>query len=130
MPMKHLAIVALLLSGSALAGPVYKWVDEKGRTHYSDKPVASAKKLEVKAPGAAQAAKDAANADETEGARARNCQQKKDQLLTYKNAASVKEVDSLGNEKEFTADEKVKLIERTQQQISQLCEAQTAAEGS
>ena len=45
-------------------------------------------------------------------------------MLTYQNAASVKEVDSLGNEKEFTADEKLKLIERTQQQIGQLCVAQ------
>ena len=34
----------------ALAGSVYKWVDENGVTHYSDQPHENAQKVELKAP--------------------------------------------------------------------------------
>lgn len=42
--------VALLLAGAAASAQVYKWVDAKGVTHYSDTPPAS-KQAEVKAYG-------------------------------------------------------------------------------
>ncbi len=37
----------LLASTASLAATIYKWVDEKGVTHYSDQPHESAKKMEV-----------------------------------------------------------------------------------
>ena len=43
-----LPLVALwLISASAMAATVYKWVDEKGVTHYSDQPHPDAKTVEV-----------------------------------------------------------------------------------
>jgi len=44
------SIAALLLSASAAHAQVYKWVDEKGVTHYSDQPPppAAKRKVEVK----------------------------------------------------------------------------------
>lgn len=33
------AILALLGSGAALAGDIYKWVDADGNVHYGDKPI-------------------------------------------------------------------------------------------
>jgi len=51
---KRLLIVLLLFVGAAMAGGVYKWVDEHGRTVYSDKPPPgkSARQMEVPAaPG-------------------------------------------------------------------------------
>jgi hypothetical protein len=42
-----LAFAAAGLSGTAAAGTVWKWVDEKGVTHYSDRPVPGATKIEV-----------------------------------------------------------------------------------
>ena len=43
-----LALAAPVLSGTAQATDVWKWVDEKGTTHYSDQPVAGATKIEVR----------------------------------------------------------------------------------
>lgn len=46
--------VALLLAGAAASAQIYKWVDAKGVTHYSDTPPAS-KQAEVKAYGGGRA---------------------------------------------------------------------------
>jgi len=43
-----LALAAPVLSSTAAATDVWKWVDEKGVTHYSDQPVAGATKIEVR----------------------------------------------------------------------------------
>lgn len=43
-----LALAAPVLSSTAHATDVWKWVDEKGITHYSDQPVAGATKIEVR----------------------------------------------------------------------------------
>jgi hypothetical protein len=43
-----LALAAPLLSSTAAATDVWKWVDEKGVTHYSDQPVVGATKIEVR----------------------------------------------------------------------------------
>ena len=43
-----LALAAPALSSTAQAADVWKWVDEKGVTHYSDQPVAGAVKIEVR----------------------------------------------------------------------------------
>lgn len=40
----------LLACPLALAGPVYKWVDENGVVHYSDQPHENAEKIHVAAP--------------------------------------------------------------------------------
>jgi hypothetical protein len=42
-----LALAAPLLSGTVAAREVWKWIDEKGITHYSDQPVPGATKIEV-----------------------------------------------------------------------------------
>ena len=80
----------LLLAGVASAGQVYKWTDDKGRVHYSDKPVPKAQKLDVRAPGAAPLAPPSS---ESEGGapntRAEDCKRMADQLVTYKSAARV-----------------------------------------
>ena len=39
-----------LASALALAGTVYKWVDENGVVHYSDQPHPNAEKVQLKAP--------------------------------------------------------------------------------
>jgi len=48
-PMRRLLIVlttlVALLSSIAVAAPLYKWVDDQGNVHYSDKPQPGAKKI-------------------------------------------------------------------------------------
>lgn len=50
-----LALAASGLSGTASASDVYKWVDERGVTHYSDQPVPGATKIEVRSGNISQA---------------------------------------------------------------------------
>lgn len=128
--MKRGMLVLMLLCGVAHAGAVYKWTDEKGRVHYSDKPVASAQKLDMGKKDPSIAASEASKPDDAEAAAARRaeaCQRKKDQLFTYENAASVTEIDSLGNKKEFNAEQKQRLIDLTRQQIAEYCSPEPGA---
>jgi hypothetical protein len=50
------ALAAAGSSGAAAASDVWKWVDEKGITHYSDQPVPGAVKIEVRAGNIASSA--------------------------------------------------------------------------
>jgi len=117
--MKRVSGLLLLMLGfAAQAAQVYTWTDEKGRVHYSDKAVPSAKKIEVNPPGSAQAAEaEGSEADK----RAKACQAKREQLDTYQKASRVIERDSLGKEKEFTEAERQQLIARVQQQANEAC---------
>ncbi len=45
--MRRWIFLAALLSTAALAGPAYKWVDENGQVHYSDRPRPGAETLEL-----------------------------------------------------------------------------------
>lgn len=123
--MRHRQLACVLLlafaAGTAGAGKVYRWVDAQGKVHYSDRPDGG-KAVEVR-PGVTStvpAAKPGADAAADEQ-RAALCTQKREQLATYKNASRIVEKDSLGNEKEFSAEEQLKLIEKTEQDIKALC---------
>jgi uncharacterized protein DUF4124 len=55
------ALAAAVLSSTAAATDVWKWVDEKGTTHYSDQPVAGASKIEVRTGNVVETAPAAAS---------------------------------------------------------------------
>jgi hypothetical protein len=50
-----LALAAAGLSSTASAADVWKWVDEKGITHYSDQPVPGATRIEIRTGNVAEA---------------------------------------------------------------------------
>ncbi len=122
---------ALLLSGLcavAQAGDIYKWVDAKGSFHYSDLPQAGWTRVGDR-PGTASATigDDAdSNGDERVQAlaRATDCARKEEQLKTYRNAMRIVERDSLGGEKEYSNEEREKLIAQTEQAIASGCTEQ------
>lgn len=117
--MKRLSVLLLLLcSGPLMASAVYKWTDKNGRVHYSDKPVHNAEKVKAKTGTAAPANPEA----ETERAkREAECKQQREQLDVYQSAARLVERDNLGNEREYTAEDKQRLIQRTQEKIKAVC---------
>jgi hypothetical protein len=121
------ALLLALAAMTAQAAEVYKWTDEKGRVHFSDRPVASAKKIEVKPPANTA---PPGPADDDAARIARECEARREQLLTYQKAARVIERDSLGNEKEFSEAERQQLITRTQAQIAQYCSGTPAPQQS
>ncbi|HKU14521.1 MAG TPA: DUF4124 domain-containing protein [Steroidobacteraceae bacterium] len=57
-----LAFAAAGWSGTAASSTVYKWVDEKGVTHYSDRPVPGATRIEVSTGSASSHANAAPDA--------------------------------------------------------------------
>ena len=46
--MKYLVCLFILISSSAYAGSIHKWVDEEGNTHYGDAPPASVTTKELR----------------------------------------------------------------------------------
>lgn len=72
---KSLAILLLLVAGSALAGEIYKWTDADGTVHYADQPLGvDAERLNIKSKATdrdspeRQAASRAAENEEPESA--------------------------------------------------------------
>jgi hypothetical protein len=98
----------------------YRWTDDKGRTHYSDVQAPKSEVVDVK-PGSG-VVKAVANTGDT-AAKLQDCQRRKDQLATYNSADKVSETDALGNTRTYTAEEKIKLVARTQLQMEQACTA-------
>ena len=56
-----LPLALSLMSGAAVAATVYKWVDERGITHYSDQPHPQAQELEVQPKNLVSAPTDQAS---------------------------------------------------------------------
>lgn len=117
--MKKIAgALLLVLVYAAHAGEVYTWTDERGRTHFSDKPVPSAKKIVVKTPGGNPGP---ITGEDPASQRARECQNKKDQLQNYERAEKIVERDSLGKDHEYTPEQRKQLLDRTRQQMDEAC---------
>ncbi|MDP3856900.1 MAG: DUF4124 domain-containing protein [Stagnimonas sp.] len=114
-------LLALLLAtpGQAGDGKTYRWVDDKGRIHYSDVPVPSAEQIQVK-PGSGVVGIAREPTASTEQ-RKQDCEQRKEQLQTYEAAASITETDPLGNVRTYNAAEREQLLNRTREQVAQAC---------
>lgn len=118
--MKRVLILPLLLiSAAAGANSVYKWTDKNGRVHYGDRPAANAEKVELK-PGTV-ATDPVAAAATPEAKRAAECTQQKEQLTVYQNTERLVERNALGEDREYSAEDKQKLIALTQNKIRELC---------
>ena len=97
----------------------YRWVDEKGRVHYSDVKSEKGQQVEVKpGSGVSETPKDS---PATLAARQLDCQRKKDQVSIYNTSAAINETDSLGNTRTYSAAERQTLIDRAQQQAQTAC---------
>jgi hypothetical protein len=100
---------------------VYKWKDANGRVHYGDQPTAGAEKVSGGAVNDADADAAESAVDQSKQKRAEDCARKREQLANYKRASKIIETDSLGAQKEFSDDERKKLLERTQKQVADSC---------
>ena len=123
MPVARILALAMLLLASTVKadpGKVYRWVDQGGHVHYSDQAEPSAQEVRKNAPPTA-IAPASENTDAVSDARAQECQHKKEQLITYRNASKVTETDGLGNTREYSPEEKQKLIELNEKSVHELC---------
>jgi predicted P-loop ATPase len=127
--LKLLAVGAMVVLSSMASAAVYRWVDADGKVHYTDKPVANAEPVNIQTGQPKDAvplpssvpAQDTNLTPEQRTQKAADCEQKKKQLATYKDAAKIVETDSLGREHEYSEEEKQQLVKKTQQGMQESC---------
>jgi hypothetical protein len=143
--MNRIALLVLALLPLAAAGQtMYKWVDEKGVTHFSESPPPDGKaaKIEVKPVGneaprsddwkqrdlesrQRRAAKEAADSEvqkREQQMRGTRCSTARSELDGLKNARRVYKIDAKG-ERVYTEDaERPALIERWEQEARKYCD--------
>jgi len=105
-------------------GKVYRWTDAQGRVHYGDQPSGNAQSvapkvptLEAPAAGDTPAARKTASGAPPLG----TCEEKKAQLASYRRAAKITETSALGETREYSAEQKQQLIERTEAAVKEAC---------
>ncbi len=120
----------LALSAMAAHAAVYKWVDQNGKTHYSDKPVQNAEKLKgsgakKEEPGQ-QPDSDKPKLDEaaTAQVRAQKCEQAQSRLAEYQNSSSLITKDEFGEQRTLSPEEQVQAIVEMQKNVDSFCAGQ------
>lgn len=121
-------LLLIAAGGDARAAGAYRWVDQDGKVHYSDQPRAGAVAVKarpgasVQAPAKPQTAKDEEDPEVAADRRIADCARRKEQLESYQKSVRIVEKNNLGEEREYTAEDKARLIEITEQQIAETCE--------
>lgn len=117
-------IVLAASIGPAAAEKVYRWVDAQGKVHYSDQPRGNAQPVEVKpgsGPGNPAAAAPAPSDTQSAVQKAVDCEKQRSQLETYRQAERIVEKDALGTEREYTAEQKERLVKLTEESFRAAC---------
>ncbi len=121
-----LALCLLTICGTSNAEKIFRWNNADGKVVYGDLPPSGARNVvQIDRRTARDNKTQAPDTNEIAAsqidARSAECDQKRSQLETYRNASRLVEKDSLGNEREYTAEEKALLIGRTEVEIDVLC---------
>lgn len=121
-----MAVCLLIASSAVLADNIYRWKGADGRIYYGDVPPTEAsniEKIDRRTAGQTAPSNQSQLAASTEPLDARDaeCARKREQLATYRKASRLVEKDSLGREREFSAEETALLIGRTEVEINVLC---------
>jgi hypothetical protein len=141
-------VAALALSGGAVAGQIYKWVDENGNVHYEDRPTNSAQvarmdirsrptdsdavqarvdaqreanavREQVRSEAPPEMSKAELRAEQEE--RARKCQMYRDRLEAFERSTRLYKEDESG-ERQYLDDEQVQAARaRVEEQIEEYC---------
>ncbi|WP_420467576.1 DUF4124 domain-containing protein [Panacagrimonas sp.] len=127
----RIGAILLIASAPSHSRTVYQWTDAQGVEHYSDTPVAGARKVWIedslvenapRLPASAQPESSAAGANiAQEDSNAAQCILKRKQLEQYQRSVSISERDHLGNEREYSASERAQLMELTRSEMEQAC---------
>ncbi|MDM4772691.1 DUF4124 domain-containing protein [Solimonas sp. SE-A11] len=121
-----MALGLALAVAPAMAAEVYKWVDPNGRVHYGDQPQPGWKRVGVNAPPASSPGSAPAPAAVPGEVDKAACDKKKQELESYQKAARVVERDALGREKEYSAEDRQKLIALAQKETDDVCSGRAA----
>lgn len=140
-------ILLLFISTSLNAGEIYRWVDERGQVHFSDKPVGSdAETLVLPATPASNAAPTQQHRQERQQRllrafeeerikqreiqararaereqRQRRCHQVRDNLRSYTQAGGIYDLDENGNRVYMEEAQRQAYIAQWQQAVARWC---------
>ena len=118
-PATALVVTAVLLTAPLAAmaeGRIYRWLDANGVEHFGDTPPASARSIKVRQTSSGvNAGAERPVIDEAA------CAAKREQLGSYRLAGKVTETNALGESREYSEDEKQKLIANTEAQVRAAC---------
>lgn len=119
-----------LVSGAVHADKIYRWTGSDDKVYYGDNPPIGARDVRPfdrkvgttsSSPGASASLSAAAGSADDEARRAADCARKQAQLSTYRNATLLMERDSLGREREYSEEERARLIEITEADLDAQC---------
>jgi|GEM_PF-1180744 len=137
LPAQALVGALLLISGFCQAGQYYKWVDDKGVTHFSEKPVTGmdAKKMgtssktadasaEPETPAAADAASPDAAAAPAQNTNDENCKIAQDRLKALQSGQRIRLVGADGKFAYLDQNQIKDEIQKTQDVLKASCAPQ------
>lgn len=112
-----------LLAGVAGADgrATYRWVDEKGRVHYSDVPAPTAQTEQIEVKPGSGSSKALSGTRQASEQRASECERLSGQLAAYEASSGISETDGLGNTRKYSDKERAQLLERTRAQMAEVC---------
>ena len=145
--MKSIFIVLMLLFCSQAVAEIYKWVDDQGKVHYSDKPVKQdAQQLNIKTEDInksklsqqerlerrqrllqaydedrAKRKEEDSKAEKQQQRLQRECVIAKDRLAQYERSTGLYDLDKEGNRVMLSEKERESVTDRLRQQIKQHC---------
>lgn len=115
-----LLVPQLMLGLQAGEAKTYRWVDDKGRVHYSDVAAPQAEQVLVK-PGSG--VQGVARPDPNAEAKSSECARLRERLNTYEAASTITETDALGKQRTYNDAERQQLLDQTREQAQAACEA-------
>lgn len=135
-PLSPLLVTVLLASTfAASAADVYRWVDDKGVTHYGDNAsqagshTSTLKLFKTNEPDTADGRSPASPAPASDAGlsnqvRSEQCEKAKKRLEDYNNADQLLVTDEQGQQREITPDEKIEAIVRAKRETQDFCQGQ------
>lgn len=122
----------LALTGLSAQAAVYKWVDQNGKTHYSDKPVQNAEQVKVGPAAKAEPGKEGEAAEakpeqpggETDAhlqARTQKCELARRRVADYQESSTLLIKDEFGEQRELSPEEQVQAIVDMQKNVDSYC---------
>ena len=134
--MRAIILGAVLgLAALSAQAAVYKWVDQNGKTHYSDKPVQNAEQVKV-GPGAKAGSEEEQEGEEGAAkktdqpkdesdahreARAQKCDQARQRLTDYQDSSGLYVKDEFGQQRQLSPEEQVQAIVDMQKNVDSFC---------
>lgn len=125
-------VTAILVSPLVVEAEIYRWVDEKGVTHYGDQPKIGAEAVAVrngKPKSAPQAAQQQAPAVEDEAAREEKlaavrkdqCDKAQRRYRQFSSSSRIVETDEFGKKKELSPEERLTTIAKAKGDVEAYC---------